>query len=50
MHHPAQEELQALLPANWINTRPAASQPIGKPGCINAIAPRPLAKMREVLC
>jgi transposase len=28
MHHPAPEELQALLPANWINTRPAASQPI----------------------
>jgi IS66 C-terminal element len=28
MHHPAPEELQALLPANWINTRPAASQTI----------------------
>jgi hypothetical protein len=28
MHNPAPEELQALLPANWIKTRPAASQTI----------------------
>lgn len=28
MHHPAPEELEALLPANWIKTRPAACQTI----------------------
>ena len=42
--------LEALLPANWIKTRPAACQTIEKPDCIDAIVPRPLAKMREVLC
>jgi hypothetical protein len=26
MHDPAPVELDALLPANWIKTRPAASQ------------------------
>jgi hypothetical protein len=28
MHHPAPEELETLLPTNWIKTRPAASQTI----------------------
>jgi hypothetical protein len=28
MHSPPPEELEALLPANWIKTRPAASQTI----------------------
>ncbi len=28
MHHPAPEEPEALLPANWIKTRPAACQTI----------------------
>jgi hypothetical protein len=28
MHDPAPEELQALLPANWIKNRLAASQTI----------------------
>jgi hypothetical protein len=28
MHHPVPEELQALLPVNWIKTRPVASQTI----------------------
>jgi hypothetical protein len=26
MHQPSSEELEALLPANWIKTRPAACQ------------------------
>ena len=26
MHNPAPEELEALLPATWIQTRPAASR------------------------
>ena len=28
MHHPAPEELETLLPAHWIKTRPAACQTI----------------------
>ena len=28
MHNPAPEELETLLPANWIKTRPAACQTI----------------------
>ena len=28
MHNPAPEELETLLPANWIKTRPVASQTI----------------------
>jgi hypothetical protein len=28
MYYPASEKLEALLPANWIKTRPAASQTI----------------------
>ena len=28
MRHPAPEELEALMPANWIKTRPASCQTI----------------------
>ena len=32
IHNPTTEELEALLPANWIKTRPAANRLIEIPG------------------
>ena len=50
MYNPSPEELEALLPVNWIKTRLPPLSDHREPGCIDAIGTRPLAKMREVLC
>ena len=50
MHNPGPEELEALLPANWINAQESSSQTIEVEVCIDDRDARSLTEMQEVLC